>query len=118
MGVIVVVIVDSLSTSSQMLICSDRSEKVRTVSVSWDTGCVRVPRDASFPVSQIQKKARSLLHNKGSTSRSDHLWACFVSAMAFDNESSSSEDTSENFSVSSSENGTYEKKTYGSFSAS
>ena len=52
MGVIVVVIVDSLSTSSQMLIFSDRSEKVRIVSVSRDTGCVRVPRDASFPVSQ------------------------------------------------------------------
>ena len=78
-----------------------------------------VPRDANFPVSlgKYQKKARSPLHNVGSTLRSDHLRVCRVSAMTITlaftsmscNKNVSSEHTSASLSVSSSVTGTYKR---------
>ena len=44
--------------------------------------CARVPRRKfSSVVEQLQKKARSPLHNVGLILRSDHFWVCRVSAM-------------------------------------
>ena len=82
-------------------------------------------RKFSSVVGQVQKKARSPLHNAGSILRSDHLWVYRVSAMMITlsftstsrNMNVSSERTPEGLSVSSFENGTYKQKTFGSFSA-
>ena len=79
----------------------------------------------SSVVGQLRKKARSPLHNVGSISRSDHLRVCRVSAMMITlsftfmscNKNVSRERTPDCLSVSSFENGTYEKKTSGSFAA-
>ena len=89
--------------------------------------CARLPRNASFPVSWDSYRRKQDHHctNVGSILRSDHLCVCRVSAMMFTlsltsmfcDHNMSSDNTSAGLSVSPFDNGTYEKKAFGSFSA-
>ena len=75
-----------LSASCQVLVFSNRTKDVRKfdcfqiLQEGTRRSCAQ-RRKFSSVTGQLQKKAKSPLHNVGLISRSDHLWVCRVSAM-------------------------------------
>ena len=123
-----------MSTSCQVKVFCDRTKDVRKFNcfqilhISWNTKSTLLcaqRRKLSSVTGHLQKKARSPLHNTGSTSRSDRHRVCRVSAMTTSLSSKftlchkhiSSGHISTSLSMSSSRNESYEKMTFGSFKA-